>query len=168
MASITLKGNPVNTVGDLPAVGSAAPAFNLTKTDLSQLTLADLEGRKVVLNIFPSIDTPVCAASVRAFHQKVADLGDAVVVCVSADLPFAHARFCGAEGIDSDKIVSTSAFRDPEFGKAYGVTMTDGAIAGLFARSIVVLDGAGKVTYSELVPEIAQEPDYGKALAALG
>ena len=167
MASITLKGNAVNTTGELPAVGSEAPNFNLTKTDLSQLTLSDLKGKKVVLNIFPSIDTPVCQTSVKTFHGKVAELGDAVVVCVSRDLPFAFKRFCGAEGIEGDAIVPTSSFRDPEFGKSYGVTMTDGAIAGLFSRAIVILDDAGKVIHTEQVPEIAQEPNYDAALAAL-
>ena len=167
MASITLKGNPVKTVGELPAVGSEAPNFNLTKTDLSQVSLGDLKGKKVVLNIFPSIDTPVCQTSVKTFNEKVADLGDAVVVCVSRDLPFAFKRFCGAEGVESDKIIPASAFRDPEFGKSYGVTMTDGAIAGLFSRALVVLGADGKVIHTEQVPEIAQEPDYDKALAAL-
>lgn len=166
MASITLKGNAISTVGELPAVGSEAPNFNLTKTDLSQLSLADLKGKSVVLNIFPSIDTPVCAVSTRSFHEKAAELENAVVVCVSKDLPFAHKRFCEAEGISSEKVIPTSDFRDPEFGKSYGVTISDGPIAGVLSRAIVVIDGAGKVVHTEQVPEIAQEPDYAKALAA--
>jgi thioredoxin-dependent peroxiredoxin len=165
MAKITFKGNPVTTAGDLPAVGVKAPEFSLVKNDLSPLTNKDLAGKSVVLNIFPSIDTGVCAASVRRFHQEAAKLPNAVVVCVSKDLPFAQKRFCGAEGID--KVVTASAFRGPDFGAAFGVTMQDGPLAGLFARAVVVLDGAGKVVHRELVPEIAQEPDYARAIAAV-
>jgi thiol peroxidase len=165
MAQITLKGNPVNTVGSLPTVGSAAPAFDFVKTDLSHVTLDDLKGKKVVLNIFPSIDTPVCATSVRTFNEKAAGVDGAVVLNVSRDLPFAHKRFCGAEGIE--KVDSVSTFRSGSFGDDYGVTMSDGAIAGLYSRAIVVIDGEGKVAYTEQVPEIAQEPNYEQALAAL-
>jgi thiol peroxidase len=164
MAKITFKGNAVATVGDLPAVGSQAPDFTLTKTDLQPLTKKELAGKRVVLNIFPSIDTGVCATSVRKFNQQAASLPNTVVVCVSKDLPFAHKRFCAAEGID--KVTPASWFRGPDFGQAYGVTMADGPLAGLFARAVVVIDPAGKVVHSELVPEIAQEPDYAKAVAA--
>jgi thioredoxin-dependent peroxiredoxin len=165
MAKITFKGSPVATAGDLPKVGAVAPAFALTKVDLSTLSNKDVAGKKVVLNIFPSVDTSVCALSLRKFNQQAAAIADAVVVCVSKDLPFALKRFCGAEGID--KVTTTSAFRGPDFGKDYGVTMTDGPLAGLFARAVVVLDKNGKVVHTELVPEIAQEPNYDKALAAL-
>jgi thiol peroxidase len=165
MASIKFKGNPINTVGTLPAVGSQAPDFKLTKTDLADVSLKDFAGKKVVLNIFPSIDTGVCATSVKKFNQEAANLPGAVVVGVSRDLPFAHKRFCGAENIAN--VVTTSDLRESSFGKAYGVTMSDGPLAGLFSRSIVVLDAAGKVIYTEQVPEITQEPDYAKALAAL-
>ena len=165
MAKITFKGNPVATSGDLPKVGSQAPAFTLTKNDLSAVSTKDLAGKNVVLNIFPSIDTGVCATSVRTFHQKAATLPNTIVLCVSKDLPFAMKRFCGAEGIE--KVVTASAFRGPDFGKDYGVTMTDGPLAGLFARAVVVLDARGKVVHTELVPEIAQEPNYEKAIAAV-
>jgi len=165
MARITLKGNPINTVGTLPAVGSKAPDFKLTKTDLSDVSLKDFAGKKIVLNIFPSIDTGVCATSVRKFNQEASKLENAVVVGVSRDLPFAHKRFCGAEGIE--KVVTTSDLRDGSFGKSYGVTMVDGPLAGLLSRSVVVVDDKGTVVYTEQVPEIAQEPDYAKALAAL-
>jgi thiol peroxidase len=164
MARITFKGTPVTTVGELPATGSPAPDFVLTKNDLSPLAKRDLAGRRVVLNIFPSIDTGVCAASVRRFHQEAAARPDTVVVCVSRDLPFAHKRFCAAEGID--KVVTASWFRGPDFGRDYGVTMLDGPLAGLFARAVVVFDATGKVVHTQLVPEIAQEPDYAAALAA--
>ena len=165
MAKITFKGNPVATSGDLPKVGSPAPDFALTKTDLSTLTKKDLAGKNVVLNIFPSIDTGVCATSVRKFHEKAASLPNTVVLCVSKDLPFAMKRFCGAEGIE--KVTTASWFRGPDFGRDFGVTMTDGPLAGLFARAVVVLDARGKVVHTELVPEIAQEPNYEKAIAAV-
>lgn len=164
MSEVTLGGNPVQTAGDLPAVGSKAPAFNITKADLADLTNADLAGKRVVLNIFPSIDTAVCATSVRTFNQRAAEAGDAVIVCVSADLPFAQKRFCGAEGIENVETAST--FRS-SFGKDYGVTLLDGRLAGLLARAVVVLDGDGTVLHSQLVPEIASEPDYDAALSAL-
>lgn len=164
MAKITFKGNPVATVGDLPKPGAQAPDFTLVKTDLSDVSRKDVAGKKVVLNIFPSIDTSVCATSVRRFNQLAGDLPNTVVLCVSKDLPFAHKRFCGAEGIVG--VQAVSSFRGPDFGRDYGVTMRDGPLAGLFARAVVVLDGTGKVLHSELVPEIAQEPNYDLALAA--
>ncbi|MCA8942546.1 MAG: thiol peroxidase [Planctomycetes bacterium] len=165
MAKITFKGNPVATIGDLPQVGAQAPAFTLTKNDLSDVDNAALSGKNVILNIFPSIDTGVCATSVRRFNQEAAELPNTVVLCVSKDLPFAQKRFCGAEGID--KVMTASWFRGLDFGQDYGVTMADGPLAGLFARAVVVLDANGKVAYTELVPEIAQEPDYARAIAAV-
>ncbi len=165
MAETAFKGNPVNTVGDLPAPGADAPELNLTGTDLGDITLAGLAGRRVVLNIFPSVDTGVCAASVRKFNELAAGLHNTTVVCASADLPFALGRFCGAEGIEN--VVSGSSFRS-DFGDDYGVTMTDGPLRGLLARSVVVVDTDGKVLHTELVPEITTEPDYDAAVAALG
>ncbi|GAB47465.1 thiol peroxidase [Mobilicoccus pelagius] len=164
MATTALKGNPVQTSGDLPGVGGKAPGFTLTGTDLTDLTAADLEGRRVVLNIFPSIDTGVCAQSVRTFNERAADLEDTTVVCVSQDLPFALSRFCGAEGIEN--VTAASSFRG-DFGRRYGVQMVDGPFRGLLARAVVVLDTDGKVLHTELVPEIGQEPDYDAALASL-
>lgn len=166
MATITLKGNPVETIGNLPAVGSAAPGFKLVKTDLAEASLADYAGSNLVLNIFPSIDTPTCATSVRKFNQQASDMPNTKVLCVSADLPFALNRFCGAEGIQN--VSTASVFRDQgEFGRAYGVTITTGPLAGLLARAVVVIDANGKVTHTELVGEIANEPDYAAALKAL-
>ncbi|GFG95894.1 thiol peroxidase [Mycobacterium intracellulare] len=164
MAQITLRGNPINTVGELPAVGSKAPGFSLTGGDLAAVSSEQFGGKPVVLNIFPSIDTPVCATSVRTFNERAAG-GGATVVNVSKDLPFAQARFCGAEGIENVK--TASAFRD-SFGEDYGVTLADGPMAGLLARAIVVIGADGNVAYTELVPEIAQEPNYDAALAAAG
>lgn len=164
MAQITLRGNPINTVGELPAVGSKAPGFSLTGGDLAVLSSEQFGGKPVVLNIFPSIDTPVCATSVRTFNERAAK-GGATVLNVSKDLPFAQARFCGAEGIENVK--TASAFRD-SFGEDYGVTLRDGPMAGLLARAIVVIGADGNVAYTELVPEIAQEPNYDAALAAAG
>ena len=166
MAQTHLGGSPVHTVGDLPAVGSAAPAFELSGADLSPVTSDGLRGQRVVLNIFPSIDTPTCATSVRRFNEAAAQLDNTAVVCVSADLPFAAARFCGAEGLD--RVATGSTFRDAGFGQDYGVELADGPFAGLLARAVVVLDGDGSVLHSQLVPEIADEPDYDAALAALG
>ena len=166
MAQTALRGNAVNTSGDLPAVGSAAPAFTLTKGDLSPLTSADLSGQQVVLNIFPSVDTPTCANSVRAFNERAAGLENTTVVCVSADLPFAQGRFCGAEGIEN--VTTASTFKSPEFLADFGVGMVDGPLEGLCARAVVVVDGSGNVVHSQLVPEIADEPDYDAALGALG
>jgi thiol peroxidase len=165
MADITLGGNPIHTNGDLPAVGDDAPDFELVKADLSSVTKADLQGQHVILNIFPSIDTGVCATSVRTFNERAASLADTTVLCVSADLPFAAGRFCGAEGIDN--VATGSTFRG-DFLSDYGVKMTDGKLAGVGARAVVVLDDGGKVTYTELVPEIAQEPDYDAAIDAIG
>ncbi|CAM4344816.1 putative thiol peroxidase [Mycobacterium basiliense] len=162
MAQITLRGNAINTVGELPAVGSPAPNFALTGDDLGPVGNDQFRGKTVVLNIFPSVDTPVCAASVRTFNERAAASGLSVL-CVSKDLPFALKRFCGAEGIEN--VATASAFRD-SFGEDYGVTITDGPMAGLLARAIVVVGADGNVAYTELVPEIAQEPDYDAALAA--
>ena len=164
MAQITLRGNPINTVGELPAVGSKAPAFSLTGADLSAVSSEGFSGKSVLLNIFPSVDTPVCATSVRKFNERAADTG-ATVVNVSKDLPFAQKRFCGAEGIEN--VTTASAFRD-SFGEDYGTTIADGPMAGLLARAVVVIGADGKVAYAQLVPEIAEEPDYDAALAALG
>jgi thioredoxin-dependent peroxiredoxin len=164
MAQITLRGNAINTIGELPAVGSPAPGFNLTGGDLGVVSSEQFDGKPVVLNIFPSVDTPVCATSVRTFNERAAG-GGVSVVCVSKDLPFAFSRFCGDEGIENVK--TASAFRD-SFGEDYGVTITDGPMAGLLARAIVVIGAAGKVAYTELVPEIAKEPNYDAALAAAG
>ncbi|OFC69413.1 thiol peroxidase [Alteromonas confluentis] len=164
MATVTLQGNPLETIGELPAVGSAAPAFELVKTDLSTVTLADLAGKKIVLNIFPSVDTGTCAMSVRTFNEKAASLDNTVVVCVSADLPFAAARFCGAEGVEN--VETGSTFRS-DFGKAYGVEFTTGPLTGLLSRSVVVIDEEGKVAYTQQVAETADEPDYEAAIAAL-
>jgi thiol peroxidase len=164
MATVTLGGNPVSTSGDLPSVGSHTPSFTLTGSDLGEITDASLTGKRVILNIFPSIDTAVCATSVRTFNQKAAGMDDTVVLCVSADLPFAQNRFCGAEGIENVKTAST--FRS-DFGEAFGLTLTEGRLAGLLARAVVVLDADGNVVHTELVPEIAQEPNYDAALAAL-
>jgi thiol peroxidase len=165
VAKITLKGNPIHTAGTIPAVGAKAPDFKLTKNDLSDVSLKDFQGKKIVLNIFPSIDTGVCATSVRKFNQEAANLPNTVVVGVSRDLPFALKRFCGAEGISN--VVTTSALRDDSFGKTYGVTIADGPMAGLLSRAIVVIDDKGKVVYGEQVPEITQEPNYAGALAAV-
>jgi thioredoxin-dependent peroxiredoxin len=164
MASITLGGNPINTVGDLPAVGSS-PSFSLTKGDLSDVSQADYAGQRVVLNIFPSVDTPVCATSVRRFNEAAAALENTAVVCVSADLPFAQGRFCGSEGLAN--VQTASSFRT-SFGNDFGIALADGKLAGLLGRAVVVLDESGNVIHSQLVPEIAQEPDYDAAIAALG
>lgn len=165
MAEIKLKGNPINTSGELLPVGSNAPDFTLVNQSLENLSLGDFDGKRLVLNIFPSIDTPVCAASVRRFNQIAAEIPDTVVLCISKDLPFALQRFCGAEGIKN--VVTLSSFRDLDFGKNYGMELIDGPLQGLYARAIIVLDKSNKVIYNELVPEIGQEPDYSKALAAL-
>lgn len=164
MATTKFQGTDVQTVGELPAVGSQAPNFTLVTTGLENTTSADFEGKNLVLNIFPSIDTGVCAASVRKFNEEAAKLENTAVLCVSKDLPFALDRFCGAEGIEN--VVSASAFRD-SFGEDFGVTMTDGPLAGLLVRSVVVLNPAGEVIYTQLVDEITTEPDYEAALAVL-
>lgn len=165
MATITFKGNPVKTSGTLPAKGTKAPSFSLVKSDLSSFSLADAAGKNVILNIFPSLDTSVCAASVRKFNELAAGKTDTLVLAISKDLPFAHNRFCSTEGIRN--VITLSGFRDQDFGKSYGVDMTDGPLAGLYSRCVVVIDKNGIVKYTEQVPEIAQEPDYEKALAAL-
>ncbi|MFC2660066.1 thiol peroxidase [uncultured Actinomyces sp.] len=164
MTSVTFHGSPAHTIGELPAVGSKAPAFELVGADLSSLTSASLAGRRVVLNIFPSVDTGVCATSVREFNKRASGLTNTTVVCVSKDLPFAQARFCGAEGLDD--VVTASAFRST-FGEDYGVTLTDSPLAGLLSRAVVVLDGDATVLYTQQVPEVGEEPDYEAAVAAL-
>ncbi len=165
MAQITLKGNPVNTSGNLPSPGYAAPDFSLTRTDLSDMTLRDVAGKRVVLNIFSSLDTSVCAMTVRRFNQEIAKHDNAVVLCISRDLPFAQARFCEAEGIEN--AIMLSEMRSRDFGEKYGVALVDGPTAGLLARAVVVLDEAGKVIHSEQVSDIVNEPDYAKALDVL-
>ena len=165
MASITLQGNAFETVGELPGIDTKAPAFSLTGKDLSESTLQDYSGKALVLNIFPSIDTPVCAASVRRFNKEASEIGNTVVLCISADLPFAHARFCEVEGLND--VVPLSNFRSPDFGKDYGVEVKTGPLTGLLSRAIVVIDGTGAVRYTEQVTEIGQEPDYGAALKAV-
>jgi thioredoxin-dependent peroxiredoxin len=164
MAQITLRGNPISTVGELPTVGSAAPAFTLTGTDMGAVDSEQFRGKSLLLNIFPSVDTPVCAMSVRTFNERAAESG-VTVLCVSNDLPFAQKRFCGAEGIEN--VTTASAFRD-SFGKDYGITIADGPMAGLLGRAVVVIGTDGNVAYAELVPEIATEPNYDAALAAAG
>jgi thioredoxin-dependent peroxiredoxin len=164
MAEVTLGGNPVHTSGDLPSVGAPAPSFSLVGSDLGEFDAGSFAGKNVILNIFPSIDTPTCATSVRQFNERAAGLDETVVVCVSADLPFAQNRFCGAEGIENVKVGST--FRS-DFGSDYGVTLTDGKLQGVLARAVVVIGPDGTVKHTELVSEIAQEPDYDAALAAL-
>jgi len=165
MSQITLKGAPVQTEGKLPATGAKAPDFVLTKADLSDVSLKDFAGKKKILNIVPSLDTGVCATSARKFDHEVAALPDTVLLTVSNDLPFAMARFCKAEGLDN--VVSLSQMRDRKFGSQWGVTITTGPLAGILSRAVVVLDSTDTVVYTEQVPEIAQEPDYAKALAAV-
>lgn len=164
MPTITLRGNPIEVAGSLPAVGSQAPALNLTNGDLAEVTLADFAGNKI-LNIFPSVDTPTCATSVRKFNEQAAGRDGVTVLCISADLPFAQKRFCGAEGIEG--VVNLSTFRHPEFRSAWGVEFASGPLQGLTARAVVVLDADNKVLHSELVSEVGQEPDYAAALAVL-
>lgn len=164
MATITLKGNPIHTSGKLPEIGSKAPDFKLTKADLSDVSLADFAGKVLILNIVPSLDTGVCAASARAFNTKIKGIGKALVLTISRDLPFAQKRFCEAEGIDT--VIPLSQLRDNEFGKAYGLEIIDGPLAGLLSRAVVIVDTSGIIRYTEQVPEIAQEPDYAKALEA--
>ncbi|MCE5227945.1 MAG: thiol peroxidase [Porphyromonadaceae bacterium] len=165
MANVTLKGNEIHTSGSMPEVGSLAPDFKGVKSDLSELSLSDLKGKRVVLNVFPSLDTSVCAASVRRFNKEAASLNNTVVLAVSKDLPFAHGRFCTTEGIEN--VVSLSAFRCSCFEDKYGMLLIDGPLNGLLARGVVVIDEAGKVVYTELVPEITTEPNYEAALASL-
>lgn len=165
MALTAFKGNPVRLIDEFIPVGKVAPDFTLTKTDLSAFSLSELKGKNVILNIFPSLDTSVCATSVRKFNKLAAGLEDTVVLAISKDLPFAHARFCTTEGIDN--VIPLSDFRLSDFDKAYGVRMADGPLAGLLARAVVIVGKDGRIIYTELVPEITQEPDYNKALAAL-
>lgn len=165
MASTKFRGSPVSTAGELPKLATQAPDFQLVATDLREVNLASFAGRKKLVNIFPSLDTSVCATSVRQFHRKLRDKPGAVCINVSLDLPFAHKRFCAAEAIDD--VVDLSGFRSPAFGTAWGVLMKDGPLAGLYARAVVVLDENDKVLHAELVPEIAQEPNYDAALAKL-
>lgn len=165
MAKITLKGNPIETAGDLPKIGAPAPAFTLVKNDLSEVNLKDFSGKKVVLNIFPSVDTGVCAASVKRFNQEAGNLSNTVVLCISADLPFALGRFCEAEGLKN--VIPLSVFRAPSFGKNYGALITTGPLSGLLSRAIVIVNAAGSVTYTEQVPEITKDPDFSAALSAL-
>ena len=165
MAEITLKGNPIHTSGDLPAVGAAAPEFTLVGGDLSDVTLASFAGKKVILNIVPSFDTGICAISVQKFNEEAGSLDDTVVVNVSKDLPFAQGRFCESNKLEH--VTNVSAFRCNGFGDSYGMTMTDGPLRGLLGRAVVVVGADGNVAYSELVPEIAQEPNYDAALAAV-
>lgn len=165
MAKVTFKKDlTVNTSGQLPAVGSVAPDFVLVKNDLSEVSLKDLKGKTVILNIFPSLDTGTCAASVRRFNKEASALSNTVILAVSADLPFAAGRFCTTEGIQN--VVPASVFRNPDFAKDYGVLLVDGPLKGLLSRSVVVIDSEGKVKYTELVPEITEEPDYQPALTA--
>lgn len=165
MAQITFKGNKVNTVGNLPKVGEKAKDFSLVKTDLSRVSLSDFAGSKLVLNIFPSLDTGTCAASVRRFNKEAANLRNTKVLCISRDLPFAQARFCGAEGIEN--VVTLSDFVSGEFGKNYGLEMIDGPLQNLHSRVVIVIDENGKVAYTQQVPEIVNEPNYEEALKAV-
>lgn len=165
MATVTLKGNPVRTSGELPQVGAPCPAYSLTKLDLSEVTSAELKGKRVVLNIFPSIDTPTCATSVRTFNKRASEKPNTVILCVSADLPFAQKRFCGAEGLEN--VVPASTFRNPDFLSSFGVRLEEGGLRGLTARAVVVVDEQGVVRHTELVSEIAHEPNYDSALAVL-
>lgn len=165
MAKIALKGNEVNTFGSLPEKGSSAPDFIAVNADLEEVKLSDYRGKKVVLNIFPSVDTGTCAASVRKFNEEAQSLENTVVIDVSMDLPFAHSRFCGAEGLNN--VISVSVFRTPEFGEKYGVKILDGPLKGLMSRAVVIVDEEGKVIYTQQVPEIVDEPDYQDALSIL-
>ena len=165
MSKVTLGGNPIDVAGRFPQAGDAAPAFKLTGADLADVGLDAFAGKRKVLNIVPSLDTPVCAASARKFNEEAGKLADTVVLVVSADLPFAAKRFCETEGLQNVQTLST--FRNPQFGEAYGVGITSGPLAGVTARAVVVVDANDKVVYSQLVPEIKEEPDYAAALAAL-
>jgi thioredoxin-dependent peroxiredoxin len=162
MSKITLKGNTINTIGELPKVGEFVKNFILVKSDLSRVTLADFKGQRLVLNIFPSLDTGTCAASVRHFNKAAGELHNIKVLCISRDLPFAQARFCGAEGLQN--VITLSDFATGQFGKDYGLEIIDGPLQGLHSRVVIVVDGEGKIIYTQQVPEIADEPDYAKAL----
>ncbi len=165
METIFFKGTPCHTYGNIPAVGTKAPCFNLVAKDLSEVKCSDFEGKRVVLNIFPSLDTPVCAASVRRFNQEAANLDNTVVVCVSMDLPFAMGRFCTTEGLEN--VVVASAFRSPMFSQKYGLQIVDGPLAGLLARAVIVMDENHDIIFSDLVEEITNEPDYKAAIKVL-
>ena len=165
MATVTLGGNPVNTVGNLPAVGSKAPHFNLTRDDLSSASSDDFKGKKLLLNIFPSVDTGTCSKSVRQFNKEAASLTNTAVLCISRDLPFAQKRFCGAEGIENVHMLTD--YKDHKFGKDYGVEFADGGFQSLLSRSVVAVDADGTVLYTEQVGETADEPNYAKAIDAL-
>ncbi|WP_405604291.1 thiol peroxidase [Polaribacter sp. Asnod1-A03] len=165
MANITLKGNAINTIGNLPETGTKAANFTLTAVDLSKKSLSDFAGKKIILNIFPSVDTGTCATSVREFNKKAADLDNTVVLCVSKDLPFAQARFCGAEGIEN--VVMLSDFADGNFGKSYELEIADGPLANLHSRSIVIIDEEENVIYTEQVAETTEEPNYTAAISAI-
>jgi len=166
MSTVTFQGNPIGVEGVVPAANSIAPAFSLVGKDLNEVTLADFSGQRKVLNIFPSIDTGVCASSVRRFNELAANLDNTVVLCISADLPFAQGRFCGAEGLD--KVVTLSTFRSAQFLRDYGVSIAEGALAGLAARAVIVLDADNRVLHAQRVSELTHEPDYAAAIAALG
>lgn len=165
MATITLEGNEIHTVGDLPAVGSDAPAFTLTNAEMGDTSLADFAGKRVILNVFVAIDTGICAESTRRFNAAAGSLDNTVVLCISADLPPTLGRFCGAENLDN--VITLSTFRNPEFGQDYGLAIADGPIRGLCSRCVIIVDENGKVIHTEQVPEIAQEPDYDAALSKL-
>ncbi len=165
MSTVTLEGNPIDVVGDLPAVGSAAPDFQLTATDLSDKSLADYQGKRILMNIVPSLDTGVCATSTRKFNEAVAAMDNVACLVISADLPFASGRFCSTENIDN--VEALSMMRNRHFAKDYGVLISSGPLAGITSRAVVVIDESGNVIYTEMVPEIVQEPDYDAALAAL-
>ena len=165
MSQVKIKGNPINTVGELPKVGDQAPDFHLVKSDLSEGKLSDYKGKYVILNIFPSMDTGVCAASVRKFNQEVTKKDNTVVLAISADLPFAAGRFCSAEGIEN--VIPMSTYRNAEFGKQYGIELQDGPLQGLMGRSVIVVNPEGKIIYEELVPEITQEPNYDSVINSI-
>ncbi|WP_160067191.1 thiol peroxidase [Sphingobacterium bovisgrunnientis] len=165
MSQVTFKGSPVNTNGTLPKVGEQAPDFSLTSGDLSQKSLKDFEGKRIILNIFPSVDTGTCAASVRAFNEIASSLPNSVVLCISKDLPFAQGRFCAGEGLEN--VITLSEYKDSSFSDAYGVRFSDGPLEGLLSRAVVVLDESGNVVYNEQVSETADEPNYEAALAVL-
>lgn len=165
METVYFQGTPCHTCGNVPSVGEVAPAFELVSKDLKEVRKSDFEGKKIVLNVFPSLDTPVCAASVRRFNKDAAELKDTVVICVSKDLPFAMSRFCAANDIEN--VVVASAFREPMFDEKYGLLLVDGPLKGLLARAVIIIDKDGKVAYREIVDEITNEPDYDAALKML-
>lgn len=165
MAAVTLGGKAVQTIGSLPSIGTAAPDFSLTNIELAEVSLRDFHGKKLVLNIFPSLDTPTCNLAMKQFNKLATQLPTVLVLCISADLPFAQKRFCGAENLT--QVVPLSTFRHPEFGQRYGVSITNGLLAGLLSRAVLVLDEKAKITYTQQVGEISEEPDYNAVLAAL-